>query len=121
MPGLVLLPTLSKSYWIAQDQIHIDVSPELAKVIRSLEQNRIPSTDVTCYKAIFIEAYSETRNEGYGKIQDDGNGRPLKWTTAGQLCTIRNDPDIQCDFKKRGAWALLDRYPSDWPVVLYWV
>jgi hypothetical protein len=111
---LTLMPLLSPDFWVAHDLIRVERRPELWSHIEALPQQEIPKP-VGCYVA-----RSEDGETCYGDLEDTPYGDKMKWTTAGDLLTLKDHAAVQDNWMNRAVWAYLAAMPPEWPIVLYW-
>lgn len=111
---LTLMPLLSPDFWAAHDMLMLERRNDLWVEIEALPQKEIPKP-VSCYVARAKDG--ETR---YGELEDTPYGEKMKWTTAGDLMTLKDNENVKDDWKNQSIWAYLAKMPPDWPIVLYW-
>lgn len=111
---LKLLPLIEKDYWAAHDILRLMRRHKLWTKIEALPQQAI-SGILACH-----EATTPDGERGYGDIAEDAYGTQLKWTTAADLLTLRDDEAVQDNWQNRAVWAYLAAMPATWKIVLYW-
>ena len=111
---LTLMPVYTPDSWLCHDNIDLNRRRELWDAIESLPQLAIPRP---------VQSFLATNADGdtaYGSLSEDPYGQPLKYTTAGDLLSLKEHPAITDNHKNRAIWAFLAEMPPAWPVVLYW-
>lgn len=111
---LTLLPLLSKDFWAAHTQLNVERRRELWPLIEALPQADIPKP-VSCYFA-----RGEDGESCYGDAEVTPYGDKMKYTTAGDLASLKDAEPVADNWLNKSTWAYLALMPKDWPIVLYW-
>lgn len=111
---LKLLPLIGADYWAAHDMIEIERRRELWPAIEALPQANIPKP-LSCFLA-----RSEGGDHCYGEAETTPYGDRMKYTTAGDLLTLKDLPAVNDHWRNKAVWAYLAQMPAQWPIVLYW-
>lgn len=112
---LTLMPVLFDGQWLCHELIRVERRRDLWEPICELPQTQIPEP-IRC----FVAQDPKTGETYYGERDTDPYGCAMKYTTAGDLLTVKDHEGVQDNFRNRAAWAYLAQLPAHWPIVLYW-
>lgn len=112
---LRLLPLLNKNCWVSHEILSVERRRDLWDEVLKLPQQPIPQR-LSC----FLARNPVDGETCYGDIESDPYGGRPHYTTAGDLATLKDNPEASDCAKNRAIWAYLSEMPADWPIVLYW-
>lgn len=113
-----LLPLIEKDFWTAHDQLGLERRQELWPLIEALPSRPLPEP-LCCFLSQIPDGLGKERS-GYGEIDTDSYGAPLRYVTVSDLLTLLNHPAVKDNWKNRAVWASLSEMPADWPIVIFW-
>lgn len=112
---LRLLPFVSKdrSSLLSHEIWDVGVDYDLWEKFGALPQWQLEK--LTCFLA-----RDDDSEPKYGDAVDTPYGEKITCTTAGTICTLKDHPAVQDNWRNRGLWKYLAEMPADWPIALYW-
>lgn len=112
---LALFPLYVPDYWFASTKLDVNRESGLWDEILKLQSKVIPQPLYCC-----AGESKNGRNRIWGEVKEDDYGEKLRFVTAGDLVSLKDNESVQNCWKRKAVWAFLSEYPSDWQIVLYW-
>lgn len=110
---LQLLPFLNCDYPASHTVLPVFRRRDLFEAI-GFDGTIVPA-HFTCYLARGADGEA-----CYGKCTVDQYGKPLRWVTAGHLCTFAGHVDVNDNADNRATWAYLAALEPGHRVALFW-